>query len=89
MCVRVRVCIPVFLGSKEWQLPPEEIWPDATYVSGYACETQFLDCDDEECDITIKGAKVPLQKLSLVIPSGGWSVCWANEHDNVKTQSCV
>ncbi len=39
-------------------------------VSGHAVETQFLHCDDEECDVTIAGARVPLQRLTITIPPG-------------------
>jgi alpha-glucan,water dikinase len=38
---------------------------------GTACETDFLDCQgEEECDVEIAGAKVPLQRLALTIPAG-------------------
>lgn len=34
-----------------------------------ACETDFADCgEDQECDVEIAGAKVPLQRVSITLP---------------------
>jgi len=37
---------------------------------GAACETSFAECEDDECDVEIAGAKVPLQRLAIHIPAG-------------------
>lgn len=36
--------------------------------SGSACETDFMDCEDSECDVEIAGARVPLQRIALTVP---------------------
>lgn len=41
---------------------------------GAACETDFANCEDEECDVEIAGAKVPLQRIQLTIPQGAQDV---------------
>ncbi|GAX78330.1 hypothetical protein CEUSTIGMA_g5772.t1 [Chlamydomonas eustigma] len=56
-------------GSRDWQLPPEELWPDRTRVAGKtATDTEMLNCDDDECDVEILGAKVPLQRVTIYLP---------------------
>lgn len=58
-------------GSREWQLADEEIWPENSKTSGHiAVETPFLDCFDDECDVEISGAKVPLQRIRVTLPAG-------------------
>eukprot|EP00798_Chlamydomonas_sp_ICE-L_P029013 gene29013-32204_t len=51
-------------------MPPEEFWPEDTQVAGHvAVENKFLDCDDDECDVDISSAEVPLQRMTISIPS--------------------
>jgi alpha-glucan,water dikinase len=30
----------------------------------------MLNCDDDECDVEILGAKVPLQRITIYLPPG-------------------
>jgi len=56
-------------GSREWRMAPSELWPEDTHTTGHiACETQLLDCNDDECDVEIAGARVPLQRLTIMLP---------------------
>ena len=58
-------------GSRDWHRPPAAIRPPGTMSleGGVACETMFPSCgDDEECDVEIAGAKVPLQRIQLEFP---------------------
>uniref|UniRef100_A0A383VC26 Uncharacterized protein n=1 Tax=Tetradesmus obliquus TaxID=3088 RepID=A0A383VC26_TETOB len=60
-------------GSRDWRRAPEDLRPEHTIVleGGTACETHFQDCQgEEECDVEIAGAKVPLQRLALTLPAG-------------------
>ena len=36
-----------------------------------ATDTELLNCDDDECDVEISGAKVPLQRITILLPPGG------------------
>ena len=64
-------------GSREWQYPPEDLWPQGTRTAGHiAVETYFKHCDDDACDVEIAGAKVPLQQLVFEVPAGEWHT-WA------------
>lgn len=58
---------PLPAGSKEWLLPPEEIWPEATHTAGHiACDSDFLDCDDDECGVEVGGLGGPRAGAGLV-----------------------
>lgn len=55
----------------EWQAPPPELYPSlltSTTDDKRAAETIFGDCHDEECDVELIGAKVPLQRTQVEIP---------------------
>ncbi len=43
-------------GSRDWTLPPESMWPANSTSVKIAVETPFLDCDEEECDITLQAS---------------------------------
>ena len=61
--------LPSLSGSRDWIIPPEELWPDKTTVAGKtATDTGMLDCDDDECDVEISGAAVPLQRITILLP---------------------
>ena len=50
------VCKP---GSKEWIVPTEKLWPEESEIGGpTAVDTRMLNCDDDECDVEVSGAKV-------------------------------
>lgn len=58
-------------GSRDWQRADKTLRPSGTVAleGGVACETDFADCgEDEECDVEIAGAKVPLQRVSITLP---------------------
>ncbi|GLC33353.1 hypothetical protein PLESTB_000342400 [Pleodorina starrii] len=61
------VCPP---GSRDWVMPDDAIHPETSAVMHKAVETPFLNCDDDECDVEISGAKVPLQRITINIPPG-------------------
>jgi alpha-glucan,water dikinase len=62
-------------GSRDWVVPPEEYWPQNTHTAGHiAVENKFLDCDDDECDVDIHDAVVPLQRMTLMMPPGAPAV---------------
>ncbi|KAI8477159.1 MAG: R1 protein [Monoraphidium minutum] len=58
-------------GSRDWKRAPKPLWPDGTEAleGGIACETVFEACNEEECDVEVQGAKVPLQRVQLVVPA--------------------
>ncbi|EFJ44707.1 hypothetical protein VOLCADRAFT_118653, partial [Volvox carteri f. nagariensis] len=56
------VCPP---GSREWTTPDDSLHPEGSVVMHKAVETPFLNCDDDECDVEISGAKVPLQRITI------------------------
>ena len=59
-------------GSREWLVPPEELWPEDTRLAGHiAVESDFLNCEHDECNVENYGAKVPLQRIPLTVPAGG------------------
>jgi len=77
-------------GSRSWILPPPEVQPaDSTEATPTALESEFVACTDEECDLEFMGAKVPLQRRSVVLPPGAcacarvcvracsWAWAWA------------
>jgi alpha-glucan,water dikinase len=73
--IMLTICLLACLspGSRDWRRAPEDLRPDNTIVleGGTACETDFQDCSgEEECDVEVAGAKVPLQRLVLTIPAG-------------------
>ena len=46
-------------GSKDWTIPTEKLWPEESEIGGpTAVDTRMLNCDDDECDVEISGAKV-------------------------------
>lgn len=57
-------------GSRDWQRAAKTLWPVGTVAleGGTACETKFESCDEEECDVEVQGAKVPLQRVSVSVP---------------------
>ena len=44
--------------------------PEGSVVEHRAVETPFLNCEDDECDVEISGARVPLQRITLLFPAG-------------------
>lgn len=64
-------------GSRDWQTPPEAIWPEGTTNSQKAVDTTFQKCEDAECDVEIAGAKVPLQRVTFTLPAGALHAVWA------------
>lgn len=63
---------PPTAGSREWVMPDDGVLPEGSMVMHKAVETPFLNCDDDECDVEISGAKVPLQRITINLPAGGW-----------------
>ncbi|GFH06759.1 R1 protein, alpha-glucan water dikinase, partial [Haematococcus lacustris] len=59
-------------GSQDWNLPPEEVWPEATHTSGHAAETPFVSCTDFGRDVLPANMRVPLQRVTVTIPQGSW-----------------
>ncbi|GFH15445.1 R1 protein, alpha-glucan water dikinase, partial [Haematococcus lacustris] len=59
-------------GSQDWNLPPEEVWPDGTHTSGHAAETPFVSCTDFGRDVLPANMRVPLQRVTVTIPQGSW-----------------
>ncbi|GIL61955.1 hypothetical protein Vafri_16315 [Volvox africanus] len=56
------VCQP---GTRDWAMPDDSLHPEGSVVMHKAVETPFLNCDDDECDVEISGAKVPLQRITI------------------------
>lgn len=57
--------------GRKWTPPSEDLFPPhLTEISDdkKAADTIFGDCQDEECDIELIGARVPLQRTKLRIP---------------------
>eukprot|EP00210_Caulerpa_lentillifera_P004353 g4151.t1 len=57
--------------GRDWQAPAPELYPSyltSTTDDKRAAETILGDCNDEECDVELIGAKVPLQRTKLEIP---------------------
>jgi hypothetical protein len=53
-------------------MPSEDLWPEGSATAGHlAVETKFLSCEDDECDVQVAGARVPLQRATLYVPPGG------------------
>jgi alpha-glucan,water dikinase len=52
-------------------MPDGGLQPEGSVVMHKAVETPFLNCDDDECDVEISGAKVPLQRITINLPPGG------------------
>uniref|UniRef100_A0A7S1X676 Pyruvate phosphate dikinase AMP/ATP-binding domain-containing protein n=1 Tax=Tetraselmis chuii TaxID=63592 RepID=A0A7S1X676_9CHLO len=54
----------------DWIQPPESLLPEGStnIVNGIAAETPFKNCQDDECDVTIGGTKVPLQRVRVTLP---------------------
>ncbi|GIL92123.1 hypothetical protein Vretimale_14920 [Volvox reticuliferus] len=59
------ICTP---GSRDWAMPDDSIHPEGSVLIHKAVETPFLNCDDDECDVEISGAKVPLQRITINLP---------------------
>ncbi|PNW80482.1 hypothetical protein CHLRE_07g319300v5 [Chlamydomonas reinhardtii] len=57
------------IGSREWVMPDDGVLPEGSMVMHKAVETPFLNCDDDECDVEISGAKVPLQRITINLPA--------------------
>lgn len=58
------------VGTRDWSMPEPDIFPEGSVVMHKAVETPFLNCDDDECDVEISGAKVPLQRITITLPAG-------------------
>jgi len=59
------------LGRRnDWLQPEEDILPEDSVriENGIAAETTFTRCDEEECNVEVGGAKVPLQRVSIELP---------------------
>jgi alpha-glucan,water dikinase len=58
--------------SGDWKRPDENFLPKGSVLlkDGIAAETEFTRCDEEECQVEIGGAVVPLQRTEVVLPSG-------------------
>lgn len=59
-------------GGGDWLRPDAALLPEGTDLleGGIAVETAFTPCTNAECDVSIGGAKVPLQRVTLQLPSG-------------------
>jgi hypothetical protein len=51
-------------------MPEAAVMPEGSVVEHRAVETPFLNCEDDECDVEISGARVPLQRITLSFPAG-------------------
>ena len=60
------------IGSREWGMPDSEVQPEGSVVMHKAVETRFLNCDDDECDVEISGARVPLQRITISLPASAY-----------------
>ncbi len=56
-------------------MPDPDLQPEGSVVVHKAVDTPFLNCDDDECDVEISGAKVPLQRITLNLPPGECQTC--------------
>lgn len=56
--------------QREWQPPPEELFPPLTTMSEdrKAADTAFAECTEEECDLELVESRVPLQRAKIRIP---------------------
>ncbi|KAF8067212.1 R1 [Scenedesmus sp. PABB004] len=63
-------------GSRDWRRAAPALRPEDTVAleGGTACETDFLECEDDECDVEIAGSKVPLQRITITVPPGSADV---------------
>mmetsp|Transcript_39261 Transcript_39261/g.92974 ORF Transcript_39261/g.92974 Transcript_39261/m.92974 type:complete len:1415 (-) Transcript_39261:222-4466(-) len=55
----------------EWLQPDASIVPEGTtrIEHGIAAETVFAHCDEDECQVEVGGSKVPLQRVTIELPS--------------------
>lgn len=74
-----RVCVCASLrrsaASRDWCMPEDAVLPEGSIVTHKAVDTPLHNCDSDECDVEISGAKVPLQRVTITLPPGAGFGC--------------